>query len=89
MSNGIEYVRARIERPGSHAVSRTTSKIRAKAMGWEVLKDEPTHLKDGRIRPDTRLDGRPLLPTVSAADKATEKAAKSAKKSDNKPSTKE
>lgn len=86
----IEYVRARIDRPGSHAVSRTTSRQRAESQGWQILKDEPTHLKDGRIRPDSRLDGRPLLPTVSASEKAAEKKAdESAKNTDNKPSTKE
>ncbi len=84
-----DYVRARIDRAGTHSVTRTTSRQRAEAAGWTVL-DEPTHLKDGRIRPDTRLDGRPLLPTVSAAEKVAEKKADpSAKNTDTKPSTKE
>lgn len=84
-----EYVRARVNRKGTHAILRTTSKQRAEAAGWEVV-DEPTHFRDGRIRPDTRLDGRPLLPTVSASEKAAEKKAdESAKNTDTKPSKKE
>ena len=81
-----DYVRARVPRPGTHAILRTTSRQRAEAKGWEVV-DEPTHGKDGRILPDTRLDGRPLKPKTSPAKAAGEKkAAESASNTDTKPS---
>lgn len=80
-----DYVRARVPRPGTHDLSRTTSRQRAEAAGWELL-DEPTHARDGRIRPDSRLDGRPVKPVISVAAKAAEKAAKSATTTDTEPS---
>ena len=61
-----DYVRARVPRDGAYDLSRTTSAIRAAAAGWDVL-DEPTHNSDGRIRPDTRLNGRKPKPQTSVA----------------------
>lgn len=81
-----EYVRARVPRDGGDDLSRTTSAARAAAAGWDLL-DEPTHNQDGRIRPDTRLNGRKAKPKTSVADAAAEKkAAKSAASTDNPPS---
>lgn len=84
-----QYVRALVPREGAYDLSRTTSAVRAKAMGWKVL-DEPTHESDGRIRPDTRANGRPALPPTSVAKSAAKKkAATSAGNTDNPPSIKE
>lgn len=83
-----DYVRARVNRDGGSDLSRTTSRQRAEAAGWDVL-DEPTHSRDGRIRPDTTIDGRAVKPKTSVAQAAAEKADESAKKSDTKPSKKE
>lgn len=41
----------------------------------DVLKDEPTHLDDGSLRPETARDGRPLKPKTSVADAAEKKTA--------------
>ena len=46
------------------------------------LLDEPTHLDDGRVRPETTATGRPIKPKVtvdalSAAKKAGQPTAKS------------
>lgn len=84
-----EYVRARVPRAGGYDLARTTSRVRAATAGWDVL-DEPTHSKDGRIRPDTRLNGRRVKPQTSVAQAAAEKkAAKSADEPDIQPSDKE
>lgn len=60
-------VRARI---GDRAVN--VSPEYAEANGLEVL-DEPTHGEDGRIRPETRVDGRPVKPKTSVAEAAAAK----------------
>lgn len=83
-----DYVRARVPRDGGYDLSRTTSAVRAKAAGWEVL-DEPTHTVGGLIRPDTRLNGNKVKPKTTVAEAATGKAASSASTTDNQPSPKE
>lgn len=84
-----DYVRARVPREGASDLSRTTSRQRAEAAGWDLL-DEPTHTRDGRIRPDTTIGGRAVKPKTSVAKAAAEKkAAKSASSTDNEPSEKE
>lgn len=83
-----DYVRARVPREGTYDLSRTTSRQRATAAGWELL-DEPTHTADGRIRPDSRLNGREAKPQTSVAQKAAEKKAASSAATDSKPSEKE
>lgn len=84
-----DYVRARVPREGAPDLSHTTSALRAEAAGWDLL-DEPTHGGDGRIRPDTTIEGRPVKPKTSVAQAATEKkAAKSAANTDTEPSKKE
>lgn len=40
--------------------------------GWEVL-DEPTHQRDGRVRPETHANGRRLKPKTTVAQAAEEK----------------
>lgn len=47
----------------------------AEAKGLEVL-DEPTHLDDGRVRPETTATGRPIKPKTTVAAAAAKKAAK-------------
>lgn len=84
-----DYVRVRVPREGTYDLSHTTGAARAEVAGWELL-DEPTHLPDGRIRPDTRLNGRPPKPQTTVAKRAAEKkAAQSATNPDTEPSTKE
>lgn len=83
-----DYVRARVPREGTYDLSRTTSAIRAASAGWDLL-DEPTHTTDGRIRPDTRPNGRETKPQVSLTPAVREKAATSASSTDNPPSIKE
>lgn len=80
-----DYVRARVPRDGGDDLSRTTSAARAAAAGWDLL-DEPTHNQDGRIRPDTRLNGRKTKAKTSVAEAAAKKAASSASSTDNQPS---
>lgn len=84
-----QYVRALVPREGAYDLSTTTSAIHAASEGWALL-DEPTHELDGRIRPDTRANGRPPLPPTSVAQAAAKKkAATSANNSDTTPSIKE
>ena len=40
--------------------------------GWEIL-DEPTHQRDGRVRPETHANGRRLKPKTTVAKAAEEK----------------
>lgn len=59
----------------------------AKAHDLEVL-DEPTHLDDGRVRPETTATGRPIKPKTTVADATAKKAGKPTAES-NPPSSKE
>lgn len=47
----------------------------AESNDFEVLDDEPTHLDDGSLRPETARDGRPLKPKTSVAEAAEQKKA--------------
>jgi hypothetical protein len=57
----------------------------AESEGLEVL-DEPTHFDDGRLRPETKANGRPLKPTVTVAPVAAGKKAGSSAADDTTPS---
>lgn len=50
----------------------TTGREYAEHRGWQVL-DEPTHLPDGRLRPQTRLNGRPEKPRTTVNEAAAKK----------------
>ena len=80
MSN---LVRARI---GDRSVN--VSPEYAEAKGLEVL-DEPTHLDDGRLREETKANGRPVKPKTSVASAAAAKKAGQPTAADNPPSSKE
>lgn len=83
-----DYVRALVTREGASDYATTTSALHAASEGWKVL-DEPTHDRAGAILPDATPTGRPVKSKVSVATAASEKAAASAKNTDNTPSNEE
>lgn len=52
----------------------------AESYSLELL-DEPTHLDDGRVRPECTAAGRPIKPKVTVADAAAKKAGQPTAKS--------
>lgn len=67
----MALVRARIDDR-----SVNVSPEHAEAEGLELL-DEPTHFDDGRPRPETRANGRPVKPKTTVAAAAAKKAGQS------------
>ena len=65
-------VRVRIDK-----FEKTVGASFADSKGLDVLKDEPTHRPDGRVRETTRKGGRRVKPQTTVAKKAAEKKAAS------------
>lgn len=63
-----DLVRARAD-----DVEFTTGRALAVRKGWQILDADPTHRPDGRMRPTTRVNGRPVKPKTSVAEAAVEK----------------
>jgi hypothetical protein len=62
----------------ANGVEFNAGRALAERKNWQVLDGEPTHRPDGRPRPTTRANGRPVKPKTSVAEAAAEKKSKAA-----------
>lgn len=69
-------------------VEFNTTRALAKKRDYEVL-DEPTHRPDGRPRPTTRRDSRPVKPRTTVSAEAAKKNKAAVIGSESAPSEKE